>query len=980
MDDLSSIHIPLSASEGNDYADLDYIPESELDDDDDEYAPDDDFDSPRARFRAATMEMEKRHFKFAEPQALYDFLYEFRDVIGLVTEDYTTILHVAIRFVKDNHSARSRNMMPLIQSIVKDHPMLLRQRDSDGMTPLYIAICTRKPLLVEGILSCCAQDPECESAVQDSIEIPCVRQNGKTCLHIAFELAIRQKSVIQLIKIARDEALALQDYDGRTPLHYAVNCRTPSMDAARLFIQRDGEMLKKIESKGNTDSVETFLDVIDRSGNSIYRHHLAMRERSRDMLQQRETRHPTATGVFQKTNKRRTLLSTDDPWEIPAVAREWDDILRELKLHYLRTRNATRAVSFLYGSNLDDIELQLHLHGLPSNVEATSLLDLLSSVKLGETLQYVSLPDIQVDFTRRFPLMSHNNTKKSGKARWDLQIIFGYLGAQGVRHIIRVDVDDSKEFPHSDEAILKSFGMITVEVFNWKKVDLDPRVICNLGSKVAREEVESVVPKTCHSQLREVTLSWSGNNTTLRAWSEPEGLPLLPLLRKIIILVPSEEEIAESPDWVSACLEEFRRRMGRNASTKADSSVVEEGDNDDTSKTKDSSSSESGRKPIEIHFVQSRENGQDPENLNTLGRPRLNVESRAGYRWLDTVYGFADMIKKSWDHPDMRKYTANDVVVALIDDGVDVYGSPVSANIIGGKSFALDKTKNMPSPYFISELGHGTAMAEALKRACPLVKIYPIRVNIDGGSESGQSSVEARSVALAIETAINRNANIILIASPVEVANSSPQDRAYLEDMLQKANERDIPFFIPSDSNAESQSSYIFSSNVAFRIGEASVDGGAAGRSDSPPDADFIFPGREVVAQHNVESPLHPSDRIQDLNSASININVSLAAGLAATLIYAFQLVRLKSTAGTPPPIGSETSHQDELEHLAKLQRHDGMMKAFQHLGSVTESRFLKVWEALDPIVDEMKHLTVEDQELKLLSHWFSQLRYTEDR
>lgn len=56
------------------------------------------------------------------------------------------------------------------------------------------------------------------------------------------------------------------------------------------------------------------------------------------------------------------------------------------------------------------------------------------------------------------------------------------------------------------------------------------------------------------------------------------------------------------------------------------------------------------------------------------------------------------------------------------------------------------------------------------------------------------------------------------------------------------------------------------------------------------------------------------------------------------------------------------------------------MMKAFQHLGSVTESGFLKVWEALDPIVDEMKDFTVEDQELGRLSQWFSQIKYTEDR
>ncbi|KAJ4024785.1 hypothetical protein NW761_011584 [Fusarium oxysporum] len=1015
MDESFPSHIPFPGFEDDYDEDLDDISESELDDD---------VDDSRARFRAATIAMENRHDKFAEPQALYDFLYEFRDAIGLVMEDSYTFLHVAIRFVKDNRDARSGNMMPLIQSIVKEHPMLLRQRDSDGVTPLYMAICTRKPLLIEAILSGCAQYPEWESAVQDSIEIPCVRQKSKTCLHIAFELAIRERVVIELIKTARDEALALQDEDGRTALHYAVDSRRPSLAAARLFIQRDDEILKKRESEGTANLVETFLDVIDKVGNSVYRHHLVTKEKKRSISLKRDIKRQTVPSVRKTSNKSEKQPITDlgrkeigqkrpssptlrlqkadirtagsmqliEKQEKPdersgkqATAQEWNKILKELKLHYMRTRNAVMAVSFLYGSNMNDIELHLDLHGLPSKIEATPFLEFLSSLKFDETLQFVSLPDIQVDFKRRSQFIPHNNTKKSGKERRDLKFFFDCLQTQGVRHIIRVDVEDSREFPHSDQAISESFHTITVEQFNWKKVDLDPRVICKLGSKATWGEVTPDLSTTCDSQIREVTLSWSGNNTILRAWSEPEGLPLLPRLRKITILVPADEEMAESPDWVSACLAEFRQRIARNALTKADSSVVvEEGENDNVSKSKGSSDIESGGRRIEIYLVQSRGKGQNPENLHTFGQPRPSVESRAGYRWLDTVYGFADILKQFWDRsvdefrPDMRKHTGGDVVVALIDDGVDAYGSSVSANIIGGKSFAFDKRTNMLNPFYVSEIGHGTVMAEAIKRVCPMVKIYPIRVNIDS-SESGQSSVEARSVALAVETAINRNANIILIPLSIEVTKSSPQDKTLLEYMLQKAYDQNILLFVPSNRNEELQSSFNFRPNAAFRIGEARDDGGAPGRSYSPSDADFIFPGRDVITQHDIESPRRSSDRILDLNSASINVNVSLAAGLAAILIYAFKFVLLKKTAETLS-VGLEIVDQDDLSQLERLQRYHGMMKAFQHLGSVTESGFLKVWEALDPIVDEMKDFTVEDQELGRLNQWFSQIKYTEDR
>ncbi|KAG7423012.1 hypothetical protein Forpi1262_v016053 [Fusarium oxysporum f. sp. raphani] len=861
MDESFPSHIPFPGFEDDYDEDLDDISESELDDD---------VDDSRARFRAATIAMENRHDKFAEPQALYDFLYEFRDAIGLVMEDSYTFLHVAIRFVKDNRDARS----------------------------------------------------------------------------------------------ARDEALALQDEDGRTALHYAVDSRRPSLAAARLFIQRDDEILKKRESEGTANLVETFLDVIDKVGNSVYRHHLVTKEKKRSISLKRDIKRQTVPSVRKTSNKSEKQPITDlgrkeigqkrpssptlrlqkadirtagsmqliEKQEKPdersgkqATAQEWNKILKELKLHYMRTRNAVMAVSFLYGSNMNDIELHLDLHGLPSKIEATPFLEFLSSLKFDETLQFVSLPDIQVDFKRRSQFIPHNNTKKSGKERRDLKFFFDCLQTQGVRHIIRVDVEDSREFPHSDQAISESFHTITVEQFNWKKVDLDPRVICKLGSKATWGEVTPDLSTTCDSQIREVTLSWSGNNTILRAWSEPEGLPLLPRLRKITILVPADEEMAESPDWVSACLAEFRQRIARNALTKADSSVVvEEGENDNVSKSKGSSDIESGGRRIEIYLVQSRGKGQNPENLHTFGQPRPSVESRAGYRWLDTVYGFADILKQFWDRsvdefrPDMRKHTGGDVVVALIDDGVDAYGSSVSANIIGGKSFAFDKRTNMLNPFYVSEIGHGTVMAEAIKRTVPRV-----------GSRVSR-----------------------------QVTKSSPQDKTLLEYMLQKAYDQNILLFVPSNRNEELQSSFNFRPNAAFRIGEARDDGGAPGRSYSPSDADFIFPGRDVITQHDIESPRRSSDRILDLNSASINVNVSLAAGLAAILIYAFKFVLLKKTAETLS-VGLEIVDQDDL---------------------MTESGFLKVWEALDPIVDEMKDFTVEDQELGRLNQWFSQIKYTEDR
>lgn len=404
MDEPSSSHIHFPGSEDDYDEDLDEISEDESDDD---------AGGSRARFRAATIAMESRHDSFSESQPLYDFLYEFRDVIGLVMEDSVTFLHVAIRFVRENRGAHSSNIMPLIESIVKEHPNLLRQEDSDGVTPLYMAICTRRPLLIEALLSGCAQYPEWKSAVQDCIEIPCVPQKSKTCLHIAFELAIRERVVIKLIQTAREEALASQDEDGRTPLHYAIDGRRPSLAAARLLIQRDDEILEKRGSKGTSNHIQTFVDIIDKQGNSAYRHHLVMKEKKRSVALERSGKGqtvPIGRKAIEKAEKggkqpipdrgrqkvdpdytytkekppildlgrekfgqrkagfQKEDLQTVDSMQVinkqekldekrrkqdQAIAQERNEILKELKLHYMRTRNTAMAVLFLYGSNSD---------------------------------------------------------------------------------------------------------------------------------------------------------------------------------------------------------------------------------------------------------------------------------------------------------------------------------------------------------------------------------------------------------------------------------------------------------------------------------------------------------------------------------------------------------------------------------------------------------------------------------------------------
>jgi hypothetical protein len=106
--------------------------------------------------------------------------------------------------------------------------------------------------------------------------------------------------------------------------------------------------------------------------------------------------------------------------------------------------------------------------------------------------------------------------QKLGRGRSEMLFFFRWLRRKQVNKILKVVVADHRELPHSDEAIEEALRGFNVEILDWGKVDLSPDVLL----------------KSCEN-LREVHLHWGGNNTVLRAWSEPEGLPMLKQLKTV---------------------------------------------------------------------------------------------------------------------------------------------------------------------------------------------------------------------------------------------------------------------------------------------------------------------------------------------------------------------------------------------------------------------------------------------------------------
>jgi hypothetical protein len=129
---------------------------------------------------------------------------------------------------------------------------------------------------------------------------------------------------------------------------------------------------------------------------------------------------------------------------------------------------------------------------------------------------------------------------------------------------------------------------------------------------------------------------------------------------------------------------------------------------------------------------ESKATTRDIPHLTALS-PAQGVNS---HRWLDSTAKFAGEMIPFWKNtiegfvksrqtlgaPELVK----DVVVALIDDGVDMFDKSLTSHILEGKSFDFHNGKVRPP--FSSARGHGTVMASMILRVCPMVKIYPIRL------------------------------------------------------------------------------------------------------------------------------------------------------------------------------------------------------------------------------------------------------------
>lgn len=113
------------------------------------------------------------------------------------------------------------------------------------------------------------------------------------------------------------------------------------------------------------------------------------------------------------------------------------------------------------------------------------------------------------------------------------------------------------------------------------------------------------------------------------------------------------------------------------------------------------------------------------------------AQAQKPQKWVKTMEEFGNVI-------DGIKTDENftPVKVALIDDGVDVSDRMLWSRVYDGESFC-PRAGALTSPFYTSIGGHGTAMAKFICGMCSKAKLFVLKLNEPGGSDSREITAES---------------------------------------------------------------------------------------------------------------------------------------------------------------------------------------------------------------------------------------------
>lgn len=126
------------------------------------------------------------------------------------------------------------------------------------------------------------------------------------------------------------------------------------------------------------------------------------------------------------------------------------------------------------------------------------------------------------------------------------------------------------------------------------------------------------------------------------------------------------------------------------------------------------------------------------------GLTAAQEQQKDQHKWLTCMDEFATFIQNvDLDTSRLNGVEPRPIVVALIDDGLDINEQSVVDKVIGGRSFR--NQNNLNAPYWATSGFHGTVMASLICRVCPMVQLYVLRLDEYSAKEQGKRQITAKS-------------------------------------------------------------------------------------------------------------------------------------------------------------------------------------------------------------------------------------------
>jgi hypothetical protein len=134
---------------------------------------------------------------------------------------------------------------------------------------------------------------------------------------------------------------------------------------------------------------------------------------------------------------------------------------------------------------------------------------------------------------------------------------------------------------------------------------------------------------------------------------------------------------------------------------------------------------------LNLHDIVSTSKGETGTGAASTGQGQLY-----SHRWLSAIGDFVRIFKyisprtpHSYKLGDpIAEKLLNPVIVALIDDGIELPHENQDSYKYDGRSFQLYEGGSKVEPWWNSTAGHGTIMARLIRWMCPNAMIYAIRL------------------------------------------------------------------------------------------------------------------------------------------------------------------------------------------------------------------------------------------------------------